>query len=497
MPEQKKPTTPTRLDKPVLRLSKAKAHGQTPTNSKANRRVNAETDKKARPKRKGGNPKQKQNKPDAKKPVSTDLISRHIIYDILVAVDEGLHLDKALAVHQALPKLDDRDRRFVRLLATNSLRYRGQLEKVLAPLVARRPFGAQANANLILLMGAAQLLLLKTDAHAAVDNTVELMRQTGFERLCGLANAVMRRLTREGEELFAATNAVDNLPDWLHQSWRHYWGDAVTMAIADLAMLPPPLDISVKGDAKAWTETLGAQHIVGNSLRREFDGDPSLLAGFDEGAWWVQDAAAALPAHLLNVTAGQTVIDLCAAPGGKTAQLIVAGGTVTAIDNNRKRLDRLRRNLKRLRLSASLVLSDGTDYRPNEPVDAVLVDAPCSATGTIRRRPDILNKRGAEDIIALQQLQWKLATNALGWLRAGGCMVYATCSLQPEEGEDIVSAIIDGANGQYTIDPITPDQAGIFARSITDNGCLRILPNDYCDIGGVDGFFIARLLSLY
>ena len=217
---------------------------------------------------------------NAKKPASTDLTSRHIIYDILVAVDEGLHLDKALAVNQALPKLDDRDRRFVRLLATNSLRYRGQLEKVLAPLVARRPFGAQANANLILLMGAAQLLLLKTGAHAAVDSTVELMRQTGFERLCGLANAVMRRLTREGEELFAATNTVDNLPDWLQQSWRHYWGDAVTMAIADLAMLPPPLDISVKGDATVWAEKLEAQHIAGNSLRREFDGDPSLLDGF-------------------------------------------------------------------------------------------------------------------------------------------------------------------------------------------------------------------------
>ena len=190
------------------------------------------------------------------------------------------------------------------------------------------------------------------------------------------------------------------------------------------------------------------------------------------------------------------MIDLCAAPGGKTAQLIVAGGTVTAIDNNRKRLDRLRRNLKRLQLSASLTLCDGRDYRPNAPVDAVLVDAPCSATGTIRRRPDILNKRDAEDISALQQLQWELATNALGWLRAGGCLVYATCSLQPEEGEDVVSAIIDGANGQYIIDPITPDEAGIFARSITNNGWIRILPNDYCDIGGVDGFFIARLLSL-
>ena len=496
MPEKKKLTTPTRLDKPVLRLSKAKSHGKARTNSKANIKVNAKTDKKARPKRKDRARNQKPNKPDAKKPVSTNLLSRNITYNILVAVDEGIHLDKALAANQALPKLDDRDRRFVRLLATTSLRYRGQLEKVLAPLVARRPFGAQVNANLILLMGAAQLLLLKTGAHAAVNSTVELMRQTGFDRLCGLANAVMRRLTREGEELFAATNTVDNLPVWLQQSWRHYWGDAVTMAIADLAMLPPPLDISVKGDATVWAEKLEAQHIGGNSLRREFDGDPSLLNGFDEGAWWVQDAAAALPAKLLNVTAGQTVIDLCAAPGGKTAQLITAGGTVTAIDNNRKRLDRLRRNLERLRLSASLVLGDGTDYRPNAPVDAVLVDAPCSATGTIRRRPDILNKRDAEDISALQKLQWELATNALGWLRAGGRMVYATCSLQPEEGEDIISAIIDGANGQYTIDPITPDQADIFARSITDNGCIRILPSDYGDIGGVDGFFIARLLSL-
>ena len=495
MPEQKKPTPPTRLRKPLLRLSKETAHGQARKNAKTKLKVNAHENKKVLPKTKGGTPNQKKNKSYDQKKVSTDLTSRTVIYDILVSVDEGITLDRALASNQVLPKLDDRDRRFVRLLAATCLRHRGQLEKVLAPLVTRRPFGAQANANLILLMGAAQLLLLETAPHAAVDNTVELMRQTGFERLCGLANAVMRRLTREGGELFAATHAVDNLPEWLQRSWRHYWGDAATIEMANLAMLPPPLDISVKDDAKGWVETLKAKHIAGNSLRREFDGDPSLLTGFDDGAWWVQDAAAALPAQLLNVTAGQTVIDLCAAPGGKTAQLIVAGGTVTAVDNNRKRLDRLRRNLKRLRLSASLVLVDGIDYRPNAPVDKVLVDAPCSATGTIRRRPDILRKRDAENINALQQLQWKLATTALGWLRAGGRMVYSTCSLQPEEGEDVVSAIIDGAHGQYTIDPIAPDEAGIFARSITDNGCIRILPNDYCDIGGVDGFFIARLLS--
>ena len=424
------------------------------------------------------------------------LASRRVIYDVLAAVEGGKQLDKALASNQDLPKLDDRDRRFVRLLATTSLRHRGQLEKVLAPLVARRPFGAQNNANLILLMGAAQLLLLKTGAHAAVDSTVELMRQTGFDRLCGLANAVMRRLTREGEALLKTTSAMDNLPGWLQQSWRHYWGEAATTAIADLAMLPPLLDISVKDNATAWATKLDGLHIDGNSLRRKFDGEPSLLDGFEDGAWWVQDAAAALPARQLDLAAGQTVIDLCAAPGGKTAQLIAAGGNVTAVDNNQKRLDRLRRNLKRLKLSADLILCDGKDYNPVTQVDAVLVDAPCSATGTIRRRPDILSKREAPDISLLQQIQWQLTTHALGWLRIGGQMVYATCSLQPEEGEDVVSAILDAANGKYAINRINANEAGIFARSITDNGCLRILPHDYLDIGGVDGFYIARLICL-
>ncbi|NDA18359.1 MAG: RsmB/NOP family class I SAM-dependent RNA methyltransferase, partial [Alphaproteobacteria bacterium] len=352
------------------------------------------------------------------------------------------------------------------------------------------------NANFVLLMGAAQILLLKTGAHAAVDSTVELMRQTGFDRLCGLANAVMRRLTREGEALFDATSHMDNLPGWLQQSWRHYWGVEKATAIAGLAMLPPPLDISVKADAEGWAAKLEARVIDHHTLRREFDGDPSLLAGFEDGAWWVQDAAAALPARLLGEITDKDVIDLCAAPGGKTAQLIAAGAKVTAIDNSRKRLDRLRRNLKRLKLPATLVLADGAAYTPEIPVDAVLVDAPCSATGTVRRRPDILNQREAEDIVALQQIQWNLATTALGWLRAGGRMVYATCSLQPEEGEDIIDAVMDAAEGRFAIDPVTPEEAGIFARSITDQGYVRILPSDYEDIGGVDGFFIARLISL-
>ena len=247
MPDRKTSSTPTRLDKPLLRLETPKKPAK-PRPATRGERQSADNSSSGKPSANQNRPASRPNgdktasaasraktsskpakpagkRPDAtaKKAVPTSLTSRRIVYDLLVAVDEGIQLDKALSSNHDLPKLEDRDRRFVRLLATTSLRHRGQLERVLAPLVARKPFGAQANANLILLMGAAQLLLLKTGAHAAVDSTVELMRQTGFDRLCGLANAVMRRLTREGEALFEATSHMVNLPSWLQQSWRHYW----------------------------------------------------------------------------------------------------------------------------------------------------------------------------------------------------------------------------------------------------------------------------------
>ena len=258
----------------------------------------------------------------AKNAAVNTLQSRKIVFDILTSVEDGTQLDKALAAHADIAKLDGRDRRFVQLLATTYLRRRGQIEKILSPLMTRRPFGAQASANIILGMGAAQLLFLKISVHAAVDSTVELMRQAGFERLCGLANAVMRRLTRDGETLLATTHNSENLPDWLRRSWQHYWGDAATNTIAGLAMLPPPLDISVAKDAAAWAQKLDGQVLDGLTIRREFDGDPAQLAGFADGAWWVQDVAAAIPARLLGQLDGKQVIDLCAAPGGKTAQLI-------------------------------------------------------------------------------------------------------------------------------------------------------------------------------
>ena len=499
----------TKLGEPVLRLkTRAKQSTTAPNKTKsdhkkqrqykadqANQTGAEQRDKSGVTADKNGNSKKAKNAA-TKTATTTTLKSRSIVFDILKAIEDGAQLDKALVAHKDMARLEDRDRRFVQLLATTYLRRRGQIEKILSQLITRRPFGSQAPANIILAMGAVQLLFLKTGAHAAVDSTVELMRQAGFERLCSLANAVMRRLTRDGEALLTATNEAENLPNWLRHNWQHHWGDAATNIIAKLAMLPPSLDISVTKDPADWAEKLNGQILDGQTIRREFDGDPSQLSGFAEGAWWVQDAAAAMPARLLGQLDGKQVIDLCAAPGGKTAQLITTGAIVTAIDNSRKRLDRLRRNLKRLNMPAKLVLSDGRNFVPDAPVDAILLDAPCSATGTIRRRPDILGRRSSANITSLQNIQWELATTALGWLKPRGQMIYATCSLQPEEGEDIIAAIMDAADGRYALAPITPADAGLFARSITETGCLRILPSAYEDIGGVDGFFVARFISL-
>ena len=266
----------TKLDKPLLSLKKPSAKAVTGRSKPILNKTRAGQNK----------PRAGSAKPTEKTTGAPALQSRQIVLDILTAVEEGSQLDKALAAHADLPKLDGRDRRFVQLLATTYLRRRGQLEKILAPLMTRRPFGAQTDANIILAMGAAQLLFLKTGAHAAVDSTVELMRQAGFERLCGLANAVMRRLTRDGDTLLATTHDAENLPEWLRLSWQHYWGDEATDMIAGLAMLPPSLDISVAADAAHWAEKLDGKLLHGNTIRREFDGYP-----YSNGHPWMRRAA--------------------------------------------------------------------------------------------------------------------------------------------------------------------------------------------------------------
>ena len=418
--------------------------------------------------------------------------SRIAAFEILKSIDGGRYLDMAM---RRATSLEPRDRAFARLLVTTCLRRGGQIDRILGTLITKPPAGKARDAIHILRLGAAQLLFLETGAHAAVNSTVDLMRASGFDRLTGLTNAVMRRLSREAEALLSATDVEDNLPDWLRKSWRQHYGVARTRKMMELMMQPPTLDITPKSDAEDWADMLDGTVIDGRTVRRDFDGDPTRLDGFAKGQWWVQDAAAAVPAALFGDLAGRHVVDLCAAPGGKTAQLIAAGAKVTAVDSSKQRLEILERNLGRLGMTATLVATDGRRFTPREKVDAVLIDAPCSATGTLRRRPDVLRHRDATDLVSLAGIQVALIKRAAGWLETGGCLIYATCSLQHEEGEAVIDQVTAALKDKIAIDPVTKAEAGAFAPALTDAGMLRIVPSDFASLGGVDGFFVARLKS--
>ena len=435
-------------------------------------------------------PRSDKRKPQA---AGTGLKSRLAAYEILKLVASGRYLDEAM---RKASGLEPRDRAFARMLVTTCLRRSGQIDAVLGIAMSKPPAGRARDAKHVMRMGVAQLLFMDTGAHAAVDSTVSLMRAAGFERMTGLANAVMRRLSREGAALLEDTDVGQNCPGWMLESWKAHWGEERTAATMELAMTPPPLDITPRADTAGWAQRLDGQLIDGRTVRRGFDGDPTALNGFSDGAWWVQDAAAALPAALFGDLKGRHVVDLCAAPGGKTAQLIAAGADVTAVDNSKPRLDILKRNLDRLGMTADLVRADGRTFRPRKAVDAVLIDAPCSATGTLRRRPDVLHHRAVADLAGLAAIQRELLARAASWLSPGGRLIYATCSLQHEEGEAVVADVTGAMKGKLAIDPVSTAEAGSFAPALTGDGCLRILPSDFTDIGGVDGFFIARLQSV-
>ena len=428
----------------------------------------------------------------SRQPAKSGVASRLAAFNALKYISGGKHLDDAM---RHAGDLSQRDRAFVRLLVTTVLRRSGQIDRVLGEIMTKRPAGRTRDAIEIMRLGAAQLLFLETGAHAAVNSTVDLMRAAGFDSMTGLANAVMRRLSRDGADILATTSPEDNLPEWIRQSWTLHWGPERTRQTMELAMMPPSLDITPAGNSAEWAARLDGVLIDGHTIRREFDGDPTQLAGFEDGGWWVQDAAAALPARLFGDIAGCRVVDLCAAPGGKTAQLVAAGAKVTAIDTSDRRLRILRCNLQRLGMSAELVKIDGRRYRPEDRVNAVLIDAPCSATGTLRRRPDVPCHRTSADVYNMVKTQGELLAAATEWLAPGGCLIYATCSLQHDEGEAIIDAFLRRPDNHMTIDPVSPDEAGCFSPALTDIGTLRIIPADFASLGGVDGFFIARLKS--
>ena len=401
-------------------------------------------------------------------------------------------LDESLAARLD-SRLEPRDRAFARHLAATTLRRLGQIDALIAEYVSRPLPAAAHTARNILRLGATQLIFLETPAHAAVHETVALAAARGAERYKGLVNAVLRRLAAEGAASAAAQDAPRlDTPDWLWRAWSAAYGEGTARRIAEAHLAEPPLDISARGDPAAWAARLEAELLPTGSLRRRAGGLVTELPGYGEGAWWIQDAAAALPARLLGDVRGRRVIDLCAAPGGKTAQLASAGAKVVAVEQSKPRLARLRENLARLKLEAECVAADAAAWRPASPADAVLLDAPCSATGTIRRHPDLPWRKSAKDLPALAAAQQRLLANAAAMVRPGGRLVYAVCSLQPEEGPVVVARFLR-ERADLALDPVAPEEIPGAAEFLAADGTLRTLPCHWAERGGLDGFYLARL----
>ncbi len=419
---------------------------------------------------------------------------REVAHALLDAVlRDRRPLDEALAGSAGFSALSERDRALVRHLTATTLRRLGQIDALLAGFVERPLPDRAASARNALRLGAADILFLRTPAHAAVNEAVGLLRTPAARRYRGLANAVLRRLARESGALPREQDAAPlNTPDWLWRSWVEAYGEDIARSVAEAHLAEPPLDITVASEPDAWARRLEAEILPTGSLRRA-PAPVETLPGFREGGWWVQDAAAALPARvLLAGLDGAHVADLCAAPGGKTAQFASAGARVTALDISPARLERLKENLARLRLTAELVEADLLRWTPPTPFDAVLLDAPCSGTGTIRRHPDIARNKTADDVARMAALQRALLDAAAKAVRPGGRLVYAVCSLQPEEGPEAVDAFLSAAPDFRRLPVKAGEIAGI-EDFLTPEGDLRTLPCHFPERGGIDGFHVSRL----
>lgn len=442
--------------------------------------------------------------------VESALLTRALAQRILVSVlDRRNLLDDAFARVVDASDLDPRDRAFVRALVTVTLRRLGQLDAAIDQCLNRPLKGSAVRIRHLLRLGAAQILFLDTPPHAAVATAVELAgreRSPALRSLKGLVNAVLRRIDREGADIVAGQASDQdaarlNLPDWLWQSWAARFGPDLARALAAAHLKEPPLDLTLhpRADRAALVQAFEDRNIDvtmspaisnGAGLRLAARGRIHDLPGYTDGLWWVQDAAAALPVRLLAPGPGERVLDLCAAPGGKTAQIAAAGAEAIAVDISATRLARVRENLDRLKLDATLVAADAGAVPIDGPVDRVLLDAPCTATGTLRRHPDGKWIKGPADVTAMAALQARLLAAAIDYLKPGGTLVYCVCSLEAAEGPDQIARLLaSGAPVARTA--ITPEEvAGLDPAAFRDGDVQTLPSND------MDGFFISCLRRL-
>ena len=430
------------------------------------------------------------------------LAARLAAANVIADVAQGGHrLDECFspqAVPARLAGLESRDVALARSIATVALRRLGLIRRALAVLLDKGLPRPAARLEWTLIAAAAQILFLEAADHAAVDLAVRATRlepkHAGF---AGLVNGVLRNLARRRDEfLELAEGGEFDAPPWLAQRWRKHYGEAATRALIAMQMQEPPLDLSVKSDAAHWAERLGGVVLPTGSVRLLTRQPIAELSGYAEGAWWVQDAGAALPARLLRARPDERVLDMCAAPGGKTAQLVLAGAKVVALDRSAERLKLLAANLARLELHADLAVADAIGYSA-PPFDAILIDAPCSSTGTIRRHPDVAWTKRPGDIEALAQLQSRMLDRAASLTLPQGRIIYSTCSLEPEEGEAQIAAFLR-RNPDFRREPVDAAGEGLPQEFINEEGDLRtlphMLPNAEPRLAGVDGFYAARVV---
>lgn len=399
--------------------------------------------------------------------------------------------------------LNQRDSALARAIALTTLRHLGELNAILRRFYKKGIPPRSGNLRYILLNAIAQILFMDVSDHAAVDLAVRL---TGYDRRAhhrkGLVNAGLRRIAEAGKPLLDDLDAPRlNTPKWMFEIWQDQWGEDIALKIAAANLQEAPLDLTPKSDLDKVPDGLNGTLLTTGSVRLDHRGPIDMLPGFEDGDWWVQDAAAALPARLLGDIRGKDVVDFCAAPGGKTMQLVAAGARVIAIDRAEIRLERLHQNLARTKLNAEIVVADAVTWTPKTAPDAILIDAPCNATGTIRRHPDVMRTRDPARAGAFVDLQANLLDHSAEIIKPGGTIVYCTCSLDPREGEDQITAFLE-RHSDFSLVPITAIEIGGMSEAISKTGYLRTLPfmtpktiDGSSFSGGVDGFFAARLVK--
>lgn len=423
------------------------------------------------------------------------LSPRRAALDVLTLLRKGRTLDHALQQCRTFNVLTGSDRALARNLVSTILRNRGAIDDIVGQYLDRPLPEKSIEVQDILRLATSQLLFLDIPPHAAVATAVELAsekRETaGYKNL---VNAIARKISDKGKTKLAKLPTRVNTPGWLWRAWERNFGGATARKIAEAHQHIAPLDLIFQGDADP---ALFAEHpdlisLMSNHVRLTGVSNVPELPGFNDGKWWVQDLAASLPARLAGNITGKQVLDLCAAPGGKTLQLAAMGAQVTAVDISTPRLRRVTENLARTGLTAELITADILEWTPPNSPEVVLLDAPCSATGTIRRNPDVIWSKREDEVRQLARLQTQFIDRSLGFLKPGGLLIYCVCSLQKEEGEDQAKAVM-ARHKDITVEPVKPEEIGNLPGLITQQGYLRTLPGHLADKGSMDGFFAMRL----